>query len=456
MSVSWPGSPDGTWTTGDVYRTPPLMALSSLPYSLVETVQALRAGNLDLATYLAALCDRIDAVEPRIQALLPEPGRRERLHAESHVLQNRYPEAASRPSMFGVPVGVKDIFRVEGFPTRCGSALPADLFEGPEAETVSRLKAAGALILGKTVTTEFAYFEPGPTRNPRNPQHTPGGSSSGSAAAVAARYCPLALGSQTVGSVIRPAAFCGVVGIKPSSGLLSLQGIIPYSPSIDHPGFFVPKAADLDLAMQVLAPGYAPRMPASGVLGVPEGPYLRQATTEVLVAFEKQVAHLRARGWEVRRVTAMEDIEAINHRHNRLAAAELAEVHAGWFARYAEQYRPRTAAWIREGQNIPDDEVREARQGRERLRTELTDLMDRHAIDAWISPAATGPAPAGIESTGSPAMNLPWTHAGMPVVSLPAGCASNGLPLGLQVVGRFGEDARLTAQAVLLEEALGE
>lgn len=432
------------------------MALNSLPHSLSQTVEALRTGSLDLAAYLNALCDRIEAAEPHLQALLPEPGRRERLLADARSLQHRLPDSASQPPLFGVPVGVKDIFRVEGFETRCGSALPAELFAGPEAETVSRLKAAGALILGKTVTTEFAYFEPGPTRNPRNPEHTPGGSSSGSAAAVAAGYCPLALGSQTVGSVIRPAAFCGIVGIKPSYGLLSLEGIIPYSPSLDHPGFFVPSATDLDLVMPVLARGYVPQTRRPGVLAVPEGPYLRQAAPEGLAAFEKQVARLRAQGWEVRRISAMADIEATNHRHNRLAAAELAEVHRTWFARYADLYRPRTAAWIREGQSIPAEEVREARNGREKLREALTELMGQHGIDAWISPAATGPAPAGIESTGSPAMNLPWTHAGMPVVSLPASNADPGLPLGLQVAGRFGEDARLIALAVKIEEALGE
>lgn len=424
--------------------------------SLTETAQALRAGSLSLRAYLEQVSDRIEAVEPEIQALLPEPDRRTRLLAEAEALLAQYPHPEDRPPLFGVPVGVKDIFRVDGFPTRCGSALPEELFAGPEAVTVSRLKAAGALILGKTVTTEFAYFAPGPTRNPHNPAHTPGGSSSGSAAAVSAGYCPLALGSQTVGSVIRPAAFCGVVGIKPSYGTLSPEGIIPYAPALDHPGFFVPTVADLDLPMSVLAPDYTPAASYRGVLGVPEGAYLLQASTEGLIAFAGQIARLRDRGWRVLRVPALEDIQAINERHDRIAAGELAEVHRDWFAAHHALYQPRTADWIRRGQQIGPGEIQAAREGRQQLRAELAERMDHHGIAAWLSPSAVGPAPKGIGATGDPAMNLPWTHAGVPVVSLPAGTAANGLPLGLQVAGRFGEDARLIALARQIAEDLGE
>lgn len=427
-----------------------------IPHNLIETVAALRSGQVELRAYLEAVCDRVEAGEPQIHALLTEPNRRARLLADAAALLERYPDPEARPALFGVPVGVKDIFRAEGFPTRCGSALPEELFAGTEAVTVTRLKDAGALILGKTVTTEFAYFAPGPTRNPRNPEHTPGGSSSGSAAAVAAEYCPLALGSQTVGSVIRPAAYCGVVGIKPSYGVLSPQGIIPYAPFLDHPGFFVPAAADLDLPLQVMAPGYAPAQPFRGVLGVPEGPYLLQAASEGLGAFEEQVERLRVRGWRVLRIPALADIQAINERHYRIAAGELARVHQQWFAEYHALYRPRTARWIREGQKVSREAVHEARAGRERLRDELAKSMSDHGIDAWLSPAAPGPAPEGIGATGDPTMNLPWTYAGVPVVSLPAGKAGNGLPLGLQVAGSYQEDAALIALVRRLAEDLGE
>ena len=162
---------------------------------------------------LDAVQARVEAREPSIQALLPEAGRFDRLRREARALADRYRDPSARPPLFGWLFGVKDIFHVDGWPTRAGSRLPESVLVGPEAESVARLKAAGALILGKTVTTEFAYFTPGPTRNPHNLEHTPGGSSSGSAAAVAAGYCPFALGTQTIGSIIRPAAFCGTIGL---------------------------------------------------------------------------------------------------------------------------------------------------------------------------------------------------------------------------------------------------
>ena len=185
---------------------------------LHSTVEALRSGSLDLVSHVHALLDRVDAVDGQVRAVLPEPGRRARLVANAEALLARYPDAADRPALFGAVVGLKDIFITDGFATRLGSAIPSDLFSGPEATSVRRLREAGALVLGKTVTTEFAGYDPGATANPHNVGHTPGGSSSGSAAAVAAGFAELALGTQTVGSVIRPASFCGVVGYKPSLG----------------------------------------------------------------------------------------------------------------------------------------------------------------------------------------------------------------------------------------------
>ena len=173
-------------------------------HSTFPSAASLRSGETDLLSYIHTICDRIDAEEPLIQAFVPEPARRQRLTDAAKELLSRFPDPADRPPLFGQLVGVKDIFRVDGFATQAGSQLPATLFAGAEAAVVTRLKESGALIAGKTVTTEFAYFQPGPTRNPRNPAHTPGGSSSGSAAGVAAGFFPLALGTQTIGSIIRP------------------------------------------------------------------------------------------------------------------------------------------------------------------------------------------------------------------------------------------------------------
>jgi len=320
---------------------------------------------------------------------------------------------------------------------------------------VTRLREAGALLLGKTITTEFAYFEPGPTRNPHNLEHTPGGSSSGSAAAVAAGFCPLALGTQTIGSTIRPAAFCGIVGFKPSYDRIPTDGLILCSASIDTIGFFTQDAAGIALVAPLLCnvwqPATADNMP---VLGVPEGPYLDQASSEGRAAFEKQVMLLEQVGYRVLHVEAMHDIDAIAIRHRHIVAAEMAQVHAAWFATYETLYRPRTAALIRQGKEVSTEELAAALAGLDVLRSELEGLMAQHGIDLWISPAAPGSAPEGIATTGDPVMNLPWTHAGLPAIALPAGRTPNGLPLGLQVVGRFMADEQLVSWAQPMAEVL--
>ncbi|MEO8971053.1 MAG: amidase, partial [Ktedonobacteraceae bacterium] len=414
------------------------------PAPLARTAAALRSNRLNIHAYIDELCNRIAAVEPDIQALLPEPGRRERLHSEVENLRTHFSQEESRPPLYGIPVGVKDIFRVDGFPTRAGSELPKEEFAGPEAACVTALRNAGALMLGKTVSTEFAYFEPGPTRNPHNLKHTPGGSSSGSAAAVGAGLCPLALGTQTIGSIIRPAAFCGVVGFKPSYGRIPTSGVIPYAVSLDTVGYFTQDIAGIALVAPVLCQRWQP-VPVQPVpiLGVPDGPYIAQASAEALAAFEQHLILLAQAGYTVRRVKAMANIEAINQKHVRLGFAELAHVHASWFTHYAHLYRPRTAQAIREGQHVPVVEVEEARAGQQILRDELALLMANNGIDILVSPSAPGPAPEGITSTGSALMNLPWTYAGLPVVSLPAGKTAHGLPLGLQCIGAFMADERL-------------
>ncbi|HEY6287481.1 MAG TPA: amidase [Ktedonobacteraceae bacterium] len=424
------------------------------PASLVETAAALHTGELDLLVYINKLCDLIDASEAQIQALLPETDRRARLLYEAQELQMSFPDPASRPSLFGIPVGMKDIFRVDGFPTRAGSQLPAELFIGPESVCARTLRSVGALILGKTVTTEFAYFEPGPTRNPRNLDYSPGGSSSGSAAAVAAGFCPMAIGTQTIGSTIRPAAFCGIVGFKSSYGRIPMTGGILCSETFDHVGIFTRDVADMQLAASLVCQNWRKvEIQKSGglpTLGVPDGPYLEQASEEGLAAFEHQLALLKKAGYTVRHTNTLEEIDNINRQHSRLVFAEMAQVHSEWFTHYASLYRPRTASAIREGQEVSAEELSILRDSPAKLRDELETLLAQSGIDLWVCPSAPGPAPKGITSTGSPLMNLPWTHAGMPAISLPAGYATNGLPLGLQCVGAFMTDEYLLEWTVPL------
>ncbi|GAC1651522.1 MAG: amidase [Herpetosiphon sp.] len=429
----------------------------STPAAVGPIATRLRTGELPLNTYIDTVCDHIDASEPRLAALVPEPHRRARLHKAASELQARFPEPATRPLLYGVLVGVKDIINVAGLPTRAGSALPPEEFDGPEAPLATQLQQAGALILGKTVTTEFAFFEPGPTRNPRNLEHSPGGSSSGSAAAVAAGYCPLAIGTQTIGSVIRPAAFCGIVGFKPSAGRISTTGIVPFSLTMDQIGLFTQDVAGMAIAAAVLCADWSPSDPPAGrhaVLGVPRGAFLAQASPEALQAFEGQVTRLEQAGFTIRSVPVMDDFETIAKLHRQLVLREFAVVHERWFATYGSTYRPRTVDAIEQGRRVAPSQIEEALAARETLREELTALMAEHGIDLWISPAAVTTAPVGLASTGDPALNLPWTNIGFPTMTVPAGTDEHGLPWGLQCAAAMDQDEHLVAWAAELAAAL--
>jgi Asp-tRNA(Asn)/Glu-tRNA(Gln) amidotransferase A subunit family amidase len=423
---------------------------------LSEIADDLRRGRTDVGTYVETIESRAEEVEPTIESLVPEEGRWERLREAAAELDDDETDVSDRPPLYGVPIGVKDIFHVEGLPTRAGSNVPPEALDGPEATVVSRLRDAGALVVGKTVTTEFAYLEPGPTRNPHDPDHTPGGSSSGSAAAVAAGLCPFAFGTQTIGSVIRPASFCGVVGFKPTYGRIPIGGVIPLSKSVDHVGFFTQDVAGVALVAPLLYDEWRtlPHSEGRPTLGVPEGPYLQQATETGLDAFEEQLARLEAAGYEIERVEAFENVDEVNERHENLVAADAALAHDEWYDQYSEKYRPGTAELIEDGRAVSTAELAEGRRGRDQLRAALEGLMAEHGIDAWIAPAAPGPAPEGIDSTGDPNMNLPWTHAGLPTISLPAGKTDDGLPLGVQCAAAFGADEDLVLWAHELAEAL--
>jgi Asp-tRNA(Asn)/Glu-tRNA(Gln) amidotransferase A subunit family amidase len=423
--------------------------------SLQTLTSGLRSGQIPLLDYLDQLQERFNTYEPQVQAFIPEEKRFTRLREEAEQLLARYPMPQERPLLFGLPIGAKDIFHVDGFITHAGTKLDSSLLQGPESAAITRMKEAGALILGKTVTTEFAYFAPGPTRNPRNLEYTPGGSSSGSAAAVAAGLCPLAFGTQTIGSINRPAAFCGVVGCKPSYDRISREGVIPVSPSADHIGFFVSQAADVPIVVQLLCKEWRTVTAESKpVLGIPDGPYLARASQEALHHFAAACRVLEESGLIVKRVPVMPDFDNIYERHNQIVAAEAAQTHENWYPENSSLYHPKTADLIERGQQIDQQTLQAALQGQTILRNELDRTMAKYGIDLWLSPSAVGPAPKGLQSTGDPVMNLPWTHAGMPTITLPAGASSNGLPLGLQVAARWYQDEELLAWAPQLEQAL--
>ena len=414
---------------------------------------------VDLHAAIDALAARFTEREGTVRAFLPEDGRWARLHREADaLLAAASSDALARLPLVGALLGVKDVFRVAGFPTAAGSRLPPELFEGSEAPSVTALRSAGALVVGKTVSTEFAYFAPGATSNPHDPERTPGGSSSGSAAAVGAGLCNLALGTQTIGSISRPAAYCGVVGFKPTFGRVSTDGVVPLAPSLDHVGCFTPDVAGARAAAQIwLGPASAATAVrgAKPRLAVPIGPYLERADDDGRVHFAATVQRLRDAGYDVVEVPAMEDFSDIEARHRRIVAAEAAAVHAPWFDAHRALYAPQTVELVERGRSMAPEQWRADLGGRDALRRQLESLLERRGCDLWLTPAARGAAPLGLASTGDPVMNLPWTHAGLPTLALPAGRAvGSRMPIGIQLAARAGADLALLDMALELERAL--
>lgn len=419
-----------------------------------EFVIAFRAGELPVADYLSQIESYFSSREVRVLAFIPEKDRFKRLSKDAESLLSRFPDPSRRPPLFGMTVGVKDIFHAGGFITQAGSRLPSGELQGPEAESVTRLKNAGALILGKTFTTEFAYFTPGPTRNPYNPEHTPGGSSSGSAAAIGAGLCPLTLGTQTIGSLIRPAAFCGAVTLKPTYDRISRSGVIPLSPTLDHIGFFTP---DVSTAKQVAPSMYqdwrdSTTLDGKPILGIPDGPYLACASDYALTCFNTICDSLSDAGYELRRVPIMDDYPEVRARHDVIMSSDAANVHKKWFEKYEDLYSPKFTELIKRGGSVTELQLQVALEARDNFRIDMAQTMKENTIDLWVAPPAVGPAPKGLDATGDPVMNLPWTQIGFPAMNIPTTKNENGLPMGLQVVGKWGEDEALLSWAEDIEK----
>jgi Asp-tRNA(Asn)/Glu-tRNA(Gln) amidotransferase A subunit family amidase len=423
---------------------------------LVEMLRSFRTNRENFFKYLDELETAFNLLEPEIQAFIPEEDRFKRIRTEATALFDQYPDPDSRPALFGLLIGVKDIYYVDGFPTKAGSKLPERLFRGQQSHIVSKMRTAGALVLGKTVTTEFAYFSPGPTRNPHNLEHTPGGSSSGSAAAVAAGLVPFATGTQTIGSISRPASFCGVTGFKPSFGRLSTHGVIPLSPSVDHTGYFTEDTPSSLFIAEFLVDHWNKDLyqPSKPKLGIPTGPYLENATEEMLNHFSSTCQKLSEAGYIVKSVNVMEKFEKIREAHNTIVAADAYAIHQDWYQRHKDLYHPKTIELLMRGRNIGMEELIEALTGREQVRLELNQAANENGVDLWLSPGAPGPAPIGLDSTGDPVMNLPWTYTGVPTVCINSGKNDEGLPLGLQISGTFNQDEVLLNWTTTLEQEL--
>ena len=416
----------------------------------------LREGSLTLRSYIDKTLDHLEKTEPVLKAFLPETISKERLYKEADELLQRYPSPASRPPLFGILTGVKDIFNVEGMPTLAGTRLPPEAFQGEEAEIVTRLKQLGVLILGKTVTTEFAYFYPGPTTNPVNPAHTPGGSSSGSAAAVAAGLCPLALGTQTIASINRPAAFCGITGFKPSYGKIPLRGVFPFSRSADHAGFFTPDAEGMEQVCRAVLKNWKshPDINTPLHIGVPAEEYLQQAEKEALASFRKTLQYLQTQGCIIKHYPLFKNIKRFNADHTSLISAEFAQNHEMYIHSYGRLYSRPSQSLYEQGKQQDLNNITSIREFQLSARKEIASIMYHENIDIWLTPSAAGPAPKGLSSTGNPKMSLPWTFTGVPSLTIPASTAKNGLPLGLQITAQYKGDEKILAAGKALEKML--
>lgn len=358
----------------------------------------------------------------------------------------------------GKLLGVKDIINVDGYSTRCGSALPHTLFSGAEASCISKLREAGAIVAGKTVTTEFAISNPGSTRNPRNLAYTPGGSSSGSAAAVAAGFCDIAVGTQTTGSTIRPAGYCGVIGYKPSFGRIARDGVVLFSKSMDHVGLLASNMEVLEKTAAILVDGWNIQNlgnTAEVNIGLPQGSYMDLACARVAEQFSKTCAALEPAFKSLNSLILVDDIAAHNKAIDRLTYGELYRVHAEWFDMYRDLYSPSSSESLELGKTISDQELQQLLAQAGEMQHWMQTFMIRNGVDVWVTPVAPDVAPKGLASTGDYRMNAIWSYTGLPIVTIPTGVTNENLPYAMQIVGRYGQDEHLLQIAKNMQDVIG-
>ena len=440
------------------------------PYELTiaQAAQGIREGALSPVELAGSLLQRIDALEPSLKAwvTIDREGVLEAAQESESQLQNGQPAGP----LHGVPVGLKDIFYTAGMKTTACSRIYADFVPSYDAECVARIKAAGGIILGKAVTTEFATSDPSPTVNPWNPAHTPGGSSSGSSVAVAARMCAAALGSQTGGSTCRPAAYNGIVGLKPTYGRISRHGVVPVSWSLDTVGILVRTVEDAAVMLQAMAghdskdPGSANqpvpdfRAQAAGYQGPPRigllGGFFREHATEEVWSHTTETAQRLAQaGAEVEEVELPASFATAHSCQRIVMNVECAAFHWDTFRDRAEEYGPRIRANIETGALVSGVDYLKAQRLRRVFRGDMVEMMA--GVDAVLTPAIPAPAPRDLNTTGDAAFQSPWTSAGLPTVVLPSGLSREGLPLGVQLAAPPWEEGRLLGVAQWCERVLG-
>lgn len=423
-----------------------------------------RLHELDATTAARLLARRELKAQDLVRACLERVSERdEDIHAFAHLdavsalaQAKALDDGPVRGLLHGLPLGVKDLFDTTDLPTCYGSAVYAGHRPVADAASVALCREAGAVVMGKTVTTEFAYFQPGPTANPRNTRHTPGGSSSGSAAAVADHMVPLALGTQTAGSIIRPAAFCGVVGYKPSLGRVASAGVKSLSPTLDVIGGFGRSVRDAALLGAVLTGDTRlVDQPEHGALriGLFQTPDWHQAGADTQTAWAQATQALTPHADQCQDVAMPQGFGELVQMQKDVMAFEMARALSFERQRHRAGLSPQLQALLDAGMAISGatHAALLARTADWRLR--IDSLFERH--DVLLTPSTMGEAPAGLEATGDPLFCRSWSLLGLPCVHLPFASGANGLPVGLQLVGRMGEDHRLLAAAHWIHERLG-
>lgn len=444
------------------------MRLFAQPAETIEGVgREIRAGRVSCVEVVRRCLDRIKEIDSQLRAwVLVDTGN---ALASAEALDEELRAGNNRGPLHGIPIGVKDIIDVAGLPTAAGFDPWRDRIAAQDAPVVARLRTAGAVILGKTVTTQHASFDPPPTRNPWDHSRTPGGSSSGSAAAVATGMCLVALGSQTGGSITRPASYCGVAGCKPTRGLISLNGVRPLAPTLDHVGPIARTVRDLGRVM-VGAAGPIPTSPpvehnkvaevidrSNGNFEPPtlcrlRGLFDDHADPEIKSLLDNVLGKFTRAGAVVTEFDDKDGLfsDHVLQTHKVIIEAECAAQHFREFEQSAEAFGPKITGQIEAGSRTLAINYIAALQRRIRIIERVSQWGD---WDAWITPATTGPAP-DCSTTGDPAMNSPWSLTGLPVISLPMGLSEEGLPLAFQVIGRHYSEDKLFETALWCEQVL--
>ncbi|MCH8801774.1 MAG: amidase [Chloroflexi bacterium] len=434
--------------------------------SAAELARQIRQRTISPVEVARSFLDRMDAVEPQLEAWVRVD--RETVLADAQQRQEELESGAATGLLHGVPIGIKDIYHIAGIPTTAGSKVYADYVPDETAVTIDLLRNAGAVILGKTVTTEFACLDPSHTKNPWNPAHTPGGSSSGSAVSVAVRMCPVAMGSQTIGSVLRPASYNGVTGFKPTYGRVSRRGVVPVSWSLDTVGWMGRTVEDMALLLQVMAgpdeqDPVASRLPAGDYLSDLEssGPpriglitsfFMEESDQETQKQTRAVLEKFGSAGASVMELTLPESFNTAFQDQMIIMGAEAAAFHKPMYEKQAQDYRPKLREMLRQGLATDATTYSKALERRLRFSADMRLLAEQ--ADVLLTPSTPTAPLADLTNTGDTRFQGPWTSCGLPAITLPTGLAESGLPVGIQLIAPPFEEARLLAIARWCEKVI--